>query len=361
MPRPPSTLDNQKFINPAQIGGIESFTFADGEANGTRVLWLTTGSGLRVRVLPDRGLDIDHAFFNQHSLAFLTHKGATAPSRALDRGIDWLKGFPGGLLTSCGPFNIGPPGSDDAGEFGLHGTHSNTAASIESIIQPDPRAGRMTMSVTGTIRYGQFFGPCVELRRTISATLGESAIDVRDEFFNAGKSAAPHAWLLHINFGYPLLDEGAEFCYDGKVEPRGDDNSRKVFRRGKNFRRVGPPVHNDTTEAVAYLYPRAARDGAATVALVNRRLGLGVAIRYNTRQFPRCANWQHWGKHEYVGALEPMNGTVAGRDKDRARGLLDTLPAGARKRYDYRIEIITDRARLTHLRNLVPSPLEGEG
>jgi hypothetical protein len=77
------------------------------------------------------------------------------------------------------------------------------------------------MSVTGVVRYGSLFGPSLELRRTIRSTLGSNAIDFTDEFFNPANTDAPHAWLLHINLGYPLVDEGAEFCYDSpKVEPK---------------------------------------------------------------------------------------------------------------------------------------------
>src|SRR2546423_10838129 len=147
----PVSFDTRKFILPAQVGGIDAYVIDEGPARGVRALCVNTGAGLRYRVLPDRGLDIDQAFFHHHSLAFLTHKGATAPTRGLDRGLDWLKGFPGGLLTSCGPFNVGPPGRDADEELGLHGPHSNSAASLEGVLQPDPRAGRAEMLITGVV------------------------------------------------------------------------------------------------------------------------------------------------------------------------------------------------------------------
>src|SRR6185503_15348631 len=125
-PTPP--FDTSKFILPAQVGGIDRYTIDEGPARGVRALCVNTGGGLRYRVLADRGLDIDQAFFNQNSLTFLAHKGVTPPTRGLDRGLDWLKSFPGGLLTSCGPFNIGPPSQDAGEDLGLHGTHSNTGA-----------------------------------------------------------------------------------------------------------------------------------------------------------------------------------------------------------------------------------------
>jgi hypothetical protein len=80
-----------------------------------------------------------------------------------------------------------------------------------------------------------------------------------------------------------------------------------------------------------------------TVSIANPKIPLGVSIGYNVHDFPRCANWQHWGKYEYVGALEPTTGSVEGRDKDRARGLLGTLKPGERKTYRYMIDAITDK------------------
>ena len=339
------SLDITKFINPAQMGGIEAYTVDEGGGRGVRALCVNTGGGLRYRVLVDRGLDIDQAFFNQHSLAFLTHKGVTAPSRGLDRGLDWLKGFPGGLLTSCGPTHVGAPGSDAGEELGLHGPHSNTAATLESILQPDPRAGRLQMSIVGSVRYGGLYNPCIELRRTIASTLGSNTITFTDDFFNAGNEAVPHAWLLHINFGYPLVDEGAELCFDASgLEPTDAPESQERFKPDVNYKLVSAPLesHRGPNSAVAHFSPKPSdQEGRTTVAIVNRRLSLGVAVHYNTKEFPRCANWQHFGPHEYVTALEPVNGSANGRWVDRAKGRMDTLKAGERKTYGYSIELVT--------------------
>ena len=96
----------------------------------------------------------------------------------------------------------------------------------------------------------------------------------------------------------------------------------------------------------------AKKDGSATVAILNKKRGFGVAVHYNTKEFPRCGNWQHFGPGEYVTALEPMNCTVDGRWKDRAAGLLDSIEPAGRKSYHYQIEVITDRDRMNDLRAL---------
>jgi hypothetical protein len=356
MPTADQPFDTSKFINPSQVGGIESYIINDGPARGVRALCVNTGAGLRYRILVDRGFDIDQAFFNQHSLTCLTHKGPTAPTRALDRGLDWLRGFGGGLLTSCGPFNVGRPCNDNGEDLGLHGPHSNMPASLDSVIQPHPHHGRLDLSMSATIKYGELYGPNVELHRTIRSALGENRIDITDEFINAGNTDVPHAWLLHINFGYPLVDEGSEFCYHAdRVEPNDSPGSRERFAKGVDYKRIPAPLqeHLGKGSAVAYLYPKPQDPhGRTTVGIVNPKLQLGVAIHYDPAEFPRCVNWQHFAPREYICALEPANSGVDGRDLDRQRGWLDTLKAGATKTYRYSIEVLAGRENLAPLLSL---------
>jgi hypothetical protein len=351
-----SKPDSRKFINPTQIGGIERYVIDDGPARGVRALWVNTGGGLRYRILVDRGLDIDQAFFNQISLAFLTHSGPTFPTRALDRGLDWLKGFPGGLLTTCGPTHIGPPGQDEGEDLGLHGPHSNSPVELESVHQPRPHSGHDGMSVTAVVRYGAFYGPCIELRRTIGSMLGQNSIDVIDEFRNAGNQRVPHALLLHINFGYPLVDEGAELCFDSpRIEPLPTSEAAARFTPEIDFKRIPAPMdaHRGPDSSVAYLFPEPLdSSGRTIVGVLNEKLGLGVAVHYNTKQFPRCGNWQHFGPGEYVTALEPMNGTIDGRWKDRERGTLDFLEPGETRRYRYQLRVLSEPGKLDELRRL---------
>src|SRR4051812_39200259 len=153
-------------------------------------------------------MDIADAFYNQHSLTWLSHGGITAAESFSNRGLDWLQIFGGGLLTTCGLTHVGGPENDLYGERGLHDRISSIPAEIESIIQPDPIAGKLDMSITGKIRQTQALGPSLELRRTISGTLGEATIRIHDEVLNRGNMPAPHMLLYHCNFGWPLVDAG---------------------------------------------------------------------------------------------------------------------------------------------------------
>jgi hypothetical protein len=177
-----------KVSNTAQLGGIETSVIDNGPGRGTRIAWINTGAGLRFKVVLDRAMDIADTFYNQHSIAWLSHVGITSPEPFSNSELDWLKTFGGGLLTTCGLSHVGGPEADEFGKRGIHGEISNLAAEIESIIQPDPLVGKMEMSITGRMKETQALGPNLELRRTISATLGESTIRIHDEVLNRGIS-----------------------------------------------------------------------------------------------------------------------------------------------------------------------------
>ncbi|MBS1573795.1 MAG: DUF4432 family protein, partial [Bacteroidetes bacterium] len=226
-----------KISNPAQIGGIETSVLDNGAAKGTRIAWINTGTGLRYKIVLDRAMDIMDAFFNQHSLSWLSHVGVTYPQPFSNRGIEWLKTFGGGLLTTCGLSHIGGPETDEYGERGLHGDISNTPAEIESILQPDPATGKLEMSITGKMKQAQVLLSNLELKRTISGKIGESFIHIHDEVTNKGNVPAPHMLLYHCNFGWPLIDEGTDILWSGKWHPRFNDGRHKIFVEGNNFRK----------------------------------------------------------------------------------------------------------------------------
>jgi len=62
-----------RISNTAQIGGIETSVLDNGAARGTRIAWINTGAGLRYKIVIDRAMDIADAFFNEHSIAWLSH------------------------------------------------------------------------------------------------------------------------------------------------------------------------------------------------------------------------------------------------------------------------------------------------
>jgi len=339
-------LNNQlwtnKISNPAQLGGIETSVIDNGPGKGTRIAWINTGTGLRYKVVVDRAMDIADAFYNQHSLSWLSYTGVTPPQPFSNTGIEWLRTFGGGLLVTCGLTHIGGPEKDEYGERGLHGQVSNIPAEIVSVKQPDPAAGDMQMSISGSIKETRIFGPCLEVRRTISGTIGQAKISIHDEVINRGNTVQPHMLLYHCNLGWPLADEGTDIIWRGKWTSPGDKKEDRIFGNDNNFRKCPAPLkaHNGNGEEVAFIDIDANDDGICKCGLHNSRLGIGLILRFKKAQLPWLINWQHWGEGEYVTGLEPATNPPIGQAKAKQEKTLLYLSPGEKKMYDLEIEIL---------------------
>jgi len=338
-------------VNPTQLGGIELFSTLNGPGCNNRVAWVNTGSGLHYKVVVDRGMDIAEAFYKGMSISWLSLAGINKPEISINRGPDWLWTFFGGLVTSCGPTFVGAPGKDKDQELSLHGRHSNLPATIESIINPDPMLDRDEMKITGIVRESRLFDPNIELRRTVSSPLGKSQIVIEDHFLNRGNTESEHAWLLHINLGYPLLEPGAELVFRGKITPIGSD-AVDYFNKRK-FWIVPEPLkeHQAYGEACAYIDPSPDSDGMVHCGLINAKRQIALKISFNKKDFPRLVNWQHFGPNgQYVMGIEPANCGVEGRAKDRERGWLKFLKPGESKHYRCTFEVLEGKEQIDSFR-----------
>lgn len=342
---------HNKISNTAQLGGIETSIIDNGAGRGVRIAWINTGTGLRYKVVIDRAMDIADAFYNQHSLAWLSHLGICAPERFSNKGIDWIRTFGGGLLTTCGLTHVGGPETDSYGDRGLHDQISNIPAEIESIIQPDPIAGKMEMSITGLIKQSQALGHNLELRRTISATLGQSVIRIKDEVINRGNTYAPHMMLYHFNFGWPLVDEGTDIIWQGAWQSRDGDINNKIFRKENNFHKCPAPLdaHSGNGEDAVFIDIAQDSYGHCTCGLHNAKIGLAIALRFQKDQLPWLTNWQHWGSGEYVTGLEPGTNPPIGQALAREQNSLIQLAPGESRTYNLEVEVLNDRERINEL------------
>lgn len=333
-----------KISHHAQIGGIETSVLDNGAGRGTRIAWINTGAGLRYKVVIDRAMDIAEAAYNQYNLVWLSQSGITAPEPFSLHGIDWLRTFGGGLVTTCGLSHFGPPENDEHGERGLHGLISNQPAILESVIQPDPARGKLEMSITGRVREVRIFGPSLELRRTISGTLGIPVLRIHDEVTNIGNTTVPHMILYHCNFGWPLVDEGADILWNGTWKSGGRPGDDRIFNDQHNFRKAMGPLaeHNGGGEALGFIDPEADSSGKVECGIYNEKIGIALAMRFDKSQLPCLNNWQHWGQGEYVLGVEPGTNTPSGQAKAREENSLIHLAPGEMRAYDVEMEIISD-------------------
>lgn len=338
----------------SQVGGVRVSELQEGGARGVRVADFETGSGLAFTVLLDRGMDIGAAKYRGASLAWESATGPVHPSFVERPGLGWLRTFHGGLVTGCGMTTAGAPAVDEGQALGLHGRLSHLSAAN---VWADGawRGDTYEMWVRGKMRETVVFGENLSLTRRIWANLGESRLFLRDLVVNEGYQTTPHMMLYHVNLGFPLLAEGTELIAPSrKVTPRD-----AVAAPGlDSHARYEAPVAG-YQEQVFYHDMAAGEDGFVTALLANRGFdggrGLGVYLRYRQAELFRFIQWKMVGAGTYVTGLEPANCLVEGRDKDRARGILQFLEPGDQREYLLEIGVLDGNAEIDVLAAGMPA------
>lgn len=318
-----------------QVGGIRRVTLADGNEAGVEAFDVRTGSGLDFTVLAGRGLDIGAATYRSYPLAWMSATGVPHAAYFEPEGLGWLRGFYGGLLTTCGLTYAGAAHTDGEEELGLHGRISYLPAryvcSGASWHEDD-----YLMYVQGEMRETTVFGPNLVLTRRISAMLGHPVIHMQDVVENQGFKPQEHMLLYHCNLGFPLMDANTEL-----VAPSAEVEGLQDFAKDTVDSHAAFAEPRDISERVYYHRLHANEDGSTTVAVVNRELGAGIAVAFtfNVNQLPSMAQWKLPGLGTYVMGVEPANCRVEGRAKERARGTLQVMQPGETRTYTMTISV----------------------
>lgn len=322
----------------SQVAGVRRAELTEGNERGAGLIDIANASGLSFSLLPGRALDIASASYRGMSLCFRGNTGDVGPAFYEPSGYGWMRGFFGGLLTTCGMTFVGHPEVDpeeEGEELGLHGRLSFLPAK-------QVRAGgrwqgdEYVMEAEATIREAVVFGTCLELSRTISTTLGERSIRIHDRVENLAAERSPLMMLFHMNLGFPLLDAGARLLVRSECTTRWQDDQE-----------VGPEVY-----AVAGLPERGAGDvvyvhrpiadgaGMVSAALINGRLGLGLRFRFPLAEMPLLTQWQHFAQRTYVTGIEPGNCSPLGRAWNRANGYLQHIEPGEVREFHMEIAVL---------------------
>jgi len=319
----------------SQIAGVRMLELKEGPEAGVRIADVRSGSGLRFQISLDRGMDVSVADYKGASLAWRSPSGDVHPSYYNPSGLEWLRSFPGGLITGCGLTHLGAPCTDDGEELGLHGRLSNTPASnvqTETVWSGE----QCTFNVSGTVREGGLFKGNLVLHRTLAVGLGESSFTLSDTVINEGFQKSPFMILYHINLGWPLIDDGAELLLNARsMAPRDAEAAKGVASATK----LSLPVAG-FQEQVFFHELVADSAGLATALLQNSELQLGLYVQFRQKELPRFIQWKMVGEGTYVFGLEPANCLVQGRAKERERGTLQFLEPGESRQTFLRVGVL---------------------
>jgi len=336
----------QRMGDISQLAGAKTYELTQGRAKGVQAVDIKTGTGLEFTVLPDRALDIAWAGYRGVPLSYISKTSIVSPVYYEPVGLNWLRSFFAGLLTTCGLSNVGGP--CDAADpilgsqhHGLHGRISNIPASNVAVSEKW-QENEFQISVTGRTAQAMFFAENLILERTISTALGSNKILIHDTIENAGFSPQPVMILYHINLGYPLLDETSRFLCSSKTITPGNDLSKIHLGEYSTFTPPDPHFR----EHLFFHQPNADADGFASAALINDELELGLYIKFNVNQLGHLVQWKMLGQSEYVLGIEPANCLPLSRREQEKRGGLEYLDPGRGKHIDLEIGLLPDKSAI---------------
>lgn len=327
-----------------QVAGVRLTERGDGMERGVRVLEFRTGSGFAFDVLVDRAMDIGRCEHRGRALGWESATGFIGPWYFEPEELGWLRGFGGGLLTTCGMehalfmaedsaahFNYPPKQRE---RFGLHGRVSYLPATLSGYgVRWD--GDDCILWAEGEIAQAAVFGENFVLRRRVEAKVGEDRLTIHDEVTNAGWVPTPHMYLYHVNVGFPALDAGSELLIPASnPTPRGDHSV-------EGYRTFHGPTEG-YVEQVTEHDVHAEADGSVPVAVANRAAGFGAYEVFNKQQLPRHFIWRMLGQGTYAVGIEPSTNRTSGRLPARESGELIVLAPGESRRYDLELGALPD-------------------
>ena len=305
----PLSIEAESVGLAGQMMSADLVTKEDGRQRGVRCVVLQNDL-LSVEVIVDRALDIGAARIRQMPVSWTSPTGIVAPWLLEQRGMEFFRGFTGGLLSTCGLDHFGHPAERSAGRFGydnrttealpMHGRIGAIPARLTGYGVEETSAG-LEAFVAGKVAQVAVFGENLVLSRRISIAFGSSRVRVEDRVTNHGYATSPLAVMYHVNIGWPVVAPGALVAVPGD-RVQGDEIDETI----------APPARGTKQKVCIYAVdPDEDGRGAASVRnpCIDEHHAGGLRLEWNAAALPTLVRWQvaNTAGH-YVLGLEPTTG-----------------------------------------------------
>ncbi|MEN6459460.1 MAG: aldose 1-epimerase family protein [Thermoguttaceae bacterium] len=330
-------------LGPQDIGGqpgnwsVTKRTLRSGIRDGVEVVEIDNGR-FRCTAVPTRGMGLWRASCRDVQLGWKSPvRGPVHPAFVPvwePSGIGWLRGFDE-LLVRCGLENNGAPEFLPNGvlRYPLHGRLANLPAhKVELTVDGD--SGEITL--VGVVDESRLFGAKLRLTTTLRTKFDQPGVTIVDEVTNLSAEPGSMELFYHINFGQPLIAQGASVLLPiATMAPR-DAAAAAVMPHWNVY---GPETPG-SAEAVFFIEPASDAEGDTRALLRSATGDRGVSIHFNTRQMPRFTLWknQQAAADGYVTGLEPGINFPNCRSFEEAHGRVAALAPGETRRFQLAIE-----------------------
>ena len=232
----------------SQLGGVRKYVISGGKGDGVEGLHVDTGAGFRFDVLTSRCMDVGWAAYKGTPISFVSKGGVASTAYFEHKDAEIHRVFMPGLITTCGLRNTGRYCDYEGEHFGQHGRIANAPAENLSV---DCRwvGDEYEISLRGEMREAVLFGENLILTREYRTRLGASRFVLKDTIRNCAFRDEPVCFMYHINFGFPLVDEGAraQFSKGNVLDPK----TRVVYDYNDSLCTLTAPVDNLPERAIS--------------------------------------------------------------------------------------------------------------
>jgi len=280
-----------------QLASVRRITLDDGVEHGLRALAFSTGGGLDFWVLADRALDLGPLWFRGVQLGWQAPSGFAHPAlleRLDDKGRGVERWF-SGLLMTCGLDHLRQP----AGEV-LHGHLPLTPARV-SAYGEDWERDTPVLFCAGEVTQSRVNGEAWRLHRRIEAPIGGTTLTLHDRVENLLGKPRCFGLMHHVNFGFPLVQDGARVTLNGTT----------LF--ALDLADTGPRIR---------CVPSGGPEASCTVAAP----GFSATLAYDGAALPFLQLWHNLDPATRVVAFEPC---TSERLADGSSGPEPELASGA--------------------------------
>ncbi len=322
---------------------IRKYTLHGGKQEGVDVIEVDNGK-LSFTVIPTRGMGILKAKLEDMRLGWDSPVKEVVHPQYVNLqergGLGWLDGF-NEWMVRCGIEFMGHPGKDkfinNAGdeaemELTLHGKIANIPASeVQVLVDREPPH---RIRIRGIVHERMFYGPKFELWTEYSTIPGSHSLRMEDKITNRGGFDEEFEILYHVNFGPPLLEEGAQFVGAVKEVFPFNDQAAKFINRYKVYE---APVQG-FIEQVYCMHPYADENKMTQIMIQNKAANRALSMVFSVDQLPIVNLWKNTAAIEdgYVTGLEPGTSFPYNRRIERKFGRLPKLKGGESR--DFTIE-----------------------
>lgn len=260
-------MDKRKLGNIMQIADIRR-----GKLEGIELLICKNGK-LNLTLVIDNALDIFDLAYAGENMSFITKNGLKRQQEC----ENFDARFPAGFIFTCGLDNIGR--SD------IVLTHGNLCMHRAEIITTEvmEENGEAVLNIIGKVCVSKLFGEDICITRHYK--IYNNKVVLTDTLQNNAYKSFEYMLLYHVNFGYPMLDGGAE-----------------VYSGAKKLVTIAEPVDNALESCTLF----DATDSTHSMKVINKKLKKQVEMKYDTKNLKHFAIWESYISGDYALGLEPM-------------------------------------------------------